>query len=84
MDWDKETARLIAPDEDFNDIEHQRKVAKIELASTVALELEPSKTYIVRLDEKIFDNFGAPGYRLLKVRMHVQEGKLKGVKVDDD
>lgn len=83
MDWDKVASRLIAPDSDLGDVEYHRERAKIELASAVAPELEPGKPYIVILDEKIHDNFGAPGYRLLKVRMHVQEGKLKGVKVDD-
>lgn len=83
LDWDKETSRLIAPDEDFKDFERQRNAARAELANAVVLEIDPGKTYIVRLDEKVFDNFGAPGYRLLKVRMHVQKGKLKGVKVDD-
>ena len=83
FDWDKVDTRLIPPDvlDDFVDYHRQR--AKIELATAVAPELDPDKIYIVRLNEKLHDTFGAPGYRLLKVRMHVQEGKLKGVRVDD-
>lgn len=83
FDWDKVNTRLIAPDGGFEDVEYHRERAKIELATAVAPELDQGKIYIIRLDEKLHDNFGAPGYRLLKVRMHVQEGKLKGVKVDD-
>lgn len=84
FDWDKVSTRLIAPDSDFEDVEYHRERAKIELASAVAPELEPRKPYIVILDEKLHDNFGTPGYRLLQVRMHVQEGTLKGGRADDD